>query len=438
MMTWTKRFTKFRKQSDSRKYLKLITSEGISGGMLGSILGGPFLTGFMLYLGASSAQIGFALAIPAFANLAQIFTAIITHNVDNRRAYVFGYGVLYRVLWVLTGLIPFVLPQSYWVYTFITLYLLSYLCSNIAGVIWASLISDMIPAQVRGRYMGIRNTIVGGLAALAVLAGGQLLELFSKQNGFIVLYAIAAVCMVWNGYHLFNYPNLPFEKSQESQKLKLLVKPLRDRSFLRATLFLAAWIFFQNMAVPLFSYVMQDVLTISIQWVTIITTIQMVVMMASYYVWGNLNAKYGTKRVLLWTLPIISAACMLWGAIAWLPAIPVLILVHMLLGVGTGGFTQLTFNFTIEEAPGSERTIYVAVFAALTGFTGFLGPILGGEIYRKMSAMPFWLEHYGFSAGMGLVLLGLALTAGRSMLSSNRKSFSRATGLRKQQEELVS
>ncbi|WP_177182670.1 MFS transporter [Paenibacillus sp. OV219] len=406
--------------------------------MLGSILGGPFLTGFMLYLGASSAQIGFALAIPAFANLAQIFTAIITHNVDNRRAYVFGYGVLYRVLWVLTGLIPFVLPQSYWVYTFITLYLLSYLCSNIAGVIWASLISDMIPAQVRGRYMGIRNTIVGGLAALAVLAGGQLLELFSKQNGFIVLYAIAAVCMVWNGYHLFNYPNLPFEKSQESQKLKLLVKPLRDRSFLRATLFLAAWIFFQNMAVPLFSYVMQDVLTISIQWVTIITTIQMVVMMASYYVWGNLNAKYGTKRVLLWTLPIISAACMLWGAIAWLPAIPVLILVHMLLGVGTGGFTQLTFNFTIEEAPGSERTIYVAVFAALTGFTGFLGPILGGEIYRKMSAMPFWLEHYGFSAGMGLVLLGLALTAGRSMLSSNRKSFSRATGLRKQQEELVS
>ncbi|WP_164545591.1 MFS transporter [Paenibacillus albus] len=416
----------------------MITSEGISGGLLASMLGGPFLTGFMLYLGASSAQIGFALAIPAFANLAQIFTAIVTHNVDNRRAYVFGYGVLYRVLWVLTGLIPFVLPESYWVYSFITLYLLSYLCSNIAGVIWASLISDMIPSQVRGRYMGIRNTIVGGLAAAAVLAGGQLLELFSKQNGFIFLYGIAAICMVWNGYHLFNYPNLPYEKSQESHKLQLLLKPLKDRSFLRATLFLAAWIFFQNISVPLFSYVMQDVLSISIQWVTIITTIQMIVMMASYYVWGNMNAKYGTKRVLLWTLPIIAAACLLWGAIAWIPAIPVLILVHMLLGIGTGGFTQLTFNFTIEEAPASERTIYVAVFAALTGFTGFLGPILGGEIYRKMSTMPTWLEHYGFSAGMGLVLLGLALTAGRSMLRPNRVNASSKAVVQKKHEELAS
>ncbi|REE89117.1 Na+/melibiose symporter-like transporter [Paenibacillus taihuensis] len=438
-MLWTKRFTKSKKQSDSRKYLKLITSEGISGGLLGSMLGGPFLTGFMLYLGASSAQIGFALAIPAFANLAQIFTAIITHNVDNRRAYVFGYGVLYRVLWVLTGLIPFVLPQSYWVYTFIALYLLSYLCSNIAGVIWASLIGDMVPAQVRGRYMGIRNTIVGGLAAAAVLAGGQILELFSKQNGFIILYIIAAVCMVWNGYHLFSYPNLPYERSQESQKLKLLVKPLKDRSFVRATLFLAAWIFFQNMAIPLFSYVMQEVLSISIQWVSVITTVQLIVMMTSYYVWGNLNAKYGTKRVLRWTLPIIAASCLLWGGIAWIPAIPVLILVHMLLGIGTGGFTQLTFNFTIEEAPSSERTIYVAVFAALTGFTGFLSPILGGEIYRNLKTMPAWVEHYGFSVGMGLVLLGLALTAGRSMLSTNQESYSRAaSAIRDQQEELAS
>ncbi len=432
------RFMRRRNESNGRKYLKVITNEGISGVLLASLIGGPFLTGFMLHLGATSAQIGFALAIPAFANLAQIFTAIVTHNVDNRRAYVLGYGVLYRLLWVLTGLIPFVLPQSYWVYTFIVLYLLSYLCSNIAGVIWASLIGDMVPAQVRGRYMGIRNMIVGGIGAAAVLFGGQLLEYFSKETGFIILYSIAAVCMVWNGYHLFNYPNIPFEKSTESQKLKLLVKPMRDRTFMRATVFLAVWIFMQNLAVPLFSYAMLDVVKISIQWVSIITTIQMVVMMISYYVWGNLNAKYGTKRVLFWTLPIIAASCLFWGALAWMPAIPVLIAVHILLGIGTGGFTQLTFNFTIEEAPSSERSIYVAVYAAITGFTGFIGPILGGEIYQRLTSMPAWLEQYGFSAFMGLALIGIGLTFGRAALSGSSSRYGRAGVIRSKEKELVS
>ncbi|MBP3964034.1 MFS transporter [Paenibacillus lignilyticus] len=438
-MTWKLPFFRNRKDSDQRKYLKIITNEGISGVLLAGLIGGPFLTGYMLHLGASAAQIGVALAIPAFANLAQIFTAIVTHNIDNRRAYVFGYGVMYRLLWVLTGLIPFVLPQGYWVYAFIILYFLSYLCSNISGVIWASLIGDMVPAKVRGRYMGIRNTIVGGLAAAAVLFGGQLLEHYSQEKGFIILYSLAAVCMVWNGYHLFRYPNIPFEKSKESQKLRLLLKPLRDRSFMRATLFLAAWIFIQNVAVPLFSYAMLDVIKVSIQWVSIITTVQMIVMMISYYVWGNLNAKHGTKKTLMWTLPIIAASCILWGGIAWLPAIPVLVIVHVLLGIGTGGFTQLTFNFTIEDSPSAERTIYVAVYAMLTGFTGFIGPILGGEIYHHLKTMPVWMEQYGFSAMMGLVLLGIAVTVGRAMLLSSNPAGKpeRTTMVRNKKKELL-
>ncbi|MCP1424482.1 hypothetical protein J3D43_002998 [Paenibacillus xylanexedens] len=36
------------------------------------MLGGPFLTGFLLYLGAGSRHIGFVLAITTFVNIAQI------------------------------------------------------------------------------------------------------------------------------------------------------------------------------------------------------------------------------------------------------------------------------------------------------------------------------------------------------------------------------
>ncbi len=93
--------------------------------------------------------------------------------------------------------------------------------------------------------------------------------------------------------------------------------------------------------------------------------------MIGYYVWGNLNAKYSSQTLLFWTLPIIALSCAVWGAMAVLPAFVVLTLAHVLLGVGTGGFNQLVFNYIIGDTPKSERPMYLAVYAALTGFAAF-------------------------------------------------------------------
>ncbi|RAP75944.1 hypothetical protein DL346_10975 [Paenibacillus montanisoli] len=52
-MNGTQLFMKRRKDSNGRKYLKVITNEGISGVLLASLIGGPFLTGFMLHSGSN-------------------------------------------------------------------------------------------------------------------------------------------------------------------------------------------------------------------------------------------------------------------------------------------------------------------------------------------------------------------------------------------------
>src|SRR5690606_12075324 len=101
---------------------------------------------------------------------------------------------------------------------------------------------------------------------------------------------------------LFKYPNPPFEKSAEKSGIRQLLKPIKDRSFMMATAFIALFILLQNIAVPLFSFVMLDVLHVSYTQLTIVTTVQMIVMMISYYYWGNLNARYKTITLLLWSL----------------------------------------------------------------------------------------------------------------------------------------
>lgn len=409
-----------RRMSAQRKGLHTAVVEGIPATIIGNLLGGPLLTAYLLYLGAKSDAIGAALAIPAFANLFQLGIAFYIHRFENRRLYVMIFSLVHRTLWVATGLIPFWVPESYWVATYIGMFTISFICAQSAGVLWTSLVADMVPAQVRGRYFGIRNTIHWAVASLCLLIGGQILNRLPEGSGFVVLYVICAAATVWNGIELFRYPNLPLERSIESSKWKMLKKPLGDRTYLFATLFLATFILIQNIVVPLFSYVMLDIVKLNYTWVTVITTIQMIVMMFSYYYWGNLNSRFATRTLLRWALPIIAFACLLWSGMELLPAVLVLIIVHCVLGIGLGGYNLLAFNFIIGDTPKSERPMYIAVFSALTGITGFIGPLLGGWIYKRLEDSPYWVQSYGISMFTGALLLVMALVIGPIVLKEKK------------------
>jgi MFS family permease len=188
--------------------------------------------------------------------------------------------------------------------------------------------------------------------------------------------------------------------------------------------FLSVWLFLQNVAVPFFSFVMLQVLHKNYETVSILTVVQNLAMMASYYVWGRLGSRFATKTLLLWTLPIIAASCFVWGGLAWLPDTAVLAAAHVLLGIGVGGFNQLVFNFISGDTPKSERPMYIAAYNALTGITAFLGPMVGGWLYAELANAPLWTQEYGVSLAAGAVLLVLVLMFGRRVLGEPRVSAS--------------
>ncbi|MBW5446988.1 MFS transporter [Cohnella sp. CFH 77786] len=409
-----------RNESSNRKSLRIMLLEGIPANILGNLLGGPLQTAFLLYLGFTSAQIGIVLAIPPFTLLIQIFVAFAMRRMRNRRLFLLLFAVLHRVLWAATGLIPLLSPQAAWVPLYILLFLLSFASAQIGGIIWTSLMADAVPPAVRGKYFGIRNTIHFAVVCLTLLAGGQILEWWPGSAGFAALYVISAACIVWNGWELARYPNPPFEPSGNGSSASLLLRPFADKAFLSATAFIALFLLAQNIAVPLYSYAMLNVLKLDYATVTLITMLQNVVMMVGYYYWGVLNGRYPARKLLLWTFPLIAGSCFLWLGMAVLPALPVLIAVHVLLGVGLGGYNLLVFNFLIGDTPKSERPMYVAIFSALTGFAGFLGPLAGGWMYKAAAAGPEWLQRFGLTAMTGAVLMAFALGVGPLVFGAGR------------------
>ncbi|AZN42937.1 MFS transporter [Paenibacillus albus] len=424
MSFWNHIISVFKRKELSEQRRGLLTSirEGIPAVIVANLLGGPILTIYIVYLGGTASDVGLVMAIPALANLVQLVAAFYMQRFTNRRLLLTIFGSLHRILWVTTGLIPFLVPEELRVGVFIGLFFMSFISASASSVFWTSLVADMVPPQVRGTYFGIRNTIHWAVGSIVLLVGGQILERMNDQSGFIILYAISAVCAVWNGMELWRYPNPPFQKSEASSSAALFLKPLKDRGFMKATVFIAIYILLQNMAIPLFSYVMLETLHISKWMITVITTVQMVVTMFSYYYWGNLNTKYDARTLLLWALPIIAASCVLWVGIEIIPVIAVLLLVNIVFGFGAGGYNLLIFNFIIGDTPKSDRPMYVALFAALTGITGFIGPLVGGWIYKQIADSPFWLQSYGISLFVGAALLVLALTIGPLVLRVERSA----------------
>jgi MFS family permease len=408
---------RFRKQaSPVRKKLWVSNLEAIPSIMFSQLMGGPFLTGYLLYLGANSKQIGFVLAISALVNLIQIPMAVLMQKIRNRKVMVLLLATASRLIWLSVALIPLFVLDQFAVTVYTILFTLAFLFNGACGVVWASLMSDVVPVSVRGRFFGIRNAIVGALSSLALFIGGQILDAYPGGQGFAYVFIICAILVVFNTPIMFFYPNAPFEPSTETHPFRMLKKPFSDTAYVKSMLFIGVYVFILNITIPLFSYVMLDVIHLSYSWVSTIIVIFTLAAMTGNYVWGNLNARYSNQTLVFYSLPFIALGCLLWITLLFLPTLLVLILIHIVLGFGLAGFNQLVFNYVIGDTPKSERPMYIASFSAVTGTFTFLGPLLGGILYAWAKDEPNWIQLFGISTTVGVILLIYGFVVGRRVL----------------------
>jgi MFS family permease len=154
--------------------------------------------------------------------------------------------------------------------------------SQAGAVVFSSLIADIVPEKVRGRYFGIRHAFAGAVVCPALLIGGFILERFPGLTGFSIIYLIAAAAVFWNIAEMFKYPNPPSHSQERHLSLQGLFKPFRDQAVLKPFLFVTLFMLMYNMATPLFSYVMLDIHHLKYSWLTLITVVFHLVVMVNF------------------------------------------------------------------------------------------------------------------------------------------------------------
>ncbi len=365
--------------------------EGGLNTIFGTLIGGSFLVGFALALGATDAHIGLLSALPPLLNLVQIVGSYLVNRVGSPKRVCVTTAALYRVAWMGILLIPFAFlntsEQGWAVLILMAALGLSSFFASLSGVAWMAWVAELVPQAIRGKFFGYRNMVAGGAGMIAALAAGQFVDYWEKLFpthgkvfGFSVLFTVGILFGIWGWIVMRRISDVSVpQATQDSDFFRSLRKPLQDARFRRWTIFSSLWALAVGVGSPFFTVYMLKVLEMPFSLIAVFSLVSGITNIIGMRLWGNLIDEVGSKPLLL--------VCSLAGAVIpllWLfstkDSYGILWFVHIVSGLAWSGVGLASSHLLMSSAPREGASTYFAVFAGITGLSGAAAPILGGVV----------------------------------------------------------
>jgi MFS family permease len=341
---------------------------------------------FALALKATVSQVALLSGIPGLISaLAQLKTPGLLHKLGSRKRLILLAVFLQAVMWMPILAIPYLISshQAWWL---IALFTLCTLCGTLGSPAWGSLMSELVPSRVRGRYFGFRSQILGLTTLTFAIIAGAVLNFFSGKAvlGFSLLFGGAMIARFISWHFLKKMYEPPLIAERESFKLTAFFTEAKSSNLRRYMFFAAAMNFAINLAAPFFAVYMLRDLGFSYFTYIVVTASSVLANSLSLTFWGKRADRFGNRSVLVVTSCLIPLVPLLWVVdqhLYWL--IPV----QLLSGFAWAGFTLCSMNFVYDASPASHRTGCIGCFNALNGIALCLGAFIGG--YLAIHLPPF-------------------------------------------------
>ncbi|MBN1643928.1 MAG: MFS transporter, partial [Dehalococcoidales bacterium] len=271
---------------------KSLRSSVLDGASYSAMLGFTqnYVTPYALALQASVTQIGLLSSIPnVMMVLTQLFAPSLSEKVGSRKTFIVPLLFLQALTWLPILLIAYIFPaqQVWWLVLFISL---GTTCEAMTTAPWSSLMADLVPGEVRGRYFSSRSRIGNMVTMVFSLIAGGILQALTKNAfiGFSIIFAGAFVSRCLSAYFLSQMyePSITIAKNNQQSIFKLIPK-LISTNVGKFILFIGLVNATANMAGPFFSvYMLRDLKFNYITYV-IISSITTLVMLFFMPYWGK-------------------------------------------------------------------------------------------------------------------------------------------------------
>jgi MFS family permease len=343
-----------------------------------------YIAPFALALKATTVQIGLLTSVPnLMMALSQLAAPQLVSRVGSRKALILPAVFLHAVMWLPILLIPYVIPGAkiWWLIAFVTL---STVFGAMANPAWGSLMADLVPRRIRGRYFAARGRISTLVALIFVFIGGGILQI-TKANGFLgfaLIFGGALLFRLISFIFLTKMYEVPAANGPGSGvRLPDLIREIGTSNLGRFTIFVALMGFSANLAAPFFTVYMLRDLHFSYLSFVIVTCSGSVATLLFLTYWGRRADRAGNLRIIRIASFLVPVVPLLWlvsGQIWYL------VLVQTFASFAWAGFDLANVNFVYEAAPPEERTRRIALFNAMNGMAVCLGALAGGLLAGRV------------------------------------------------------
>jgi len=369
---------------DKIKYgLRISTTEGIFANIHITLTGGMFLTGFALYLGATPFHVGLLAAIPALLTSFGFVSAYLTNRFPERKTLTVLTSGIGRGLFYIPATLLLLNVKISLSYLLILIGVFNALLT-IANNAWLSWMSDLVPKESRGRYFGVRNTAMGLIGMIVSFSGAKLLDYFKAhgQNrlGFSIIFVIASVASTIAMILLTRQPEIIAPRERTSNWKAIITAPLKDKNFQKFLRFVGFWYITSSIASPFYIVFMLQNLKMRYSTVAIYSIIAGILTFIFLPLWGRAIDRFKSKPVLFINFFGVAFLPLLWIFPTQTFLFPIW-LDAFLTGIFWSGLNLSVFNIVFSLSDNEDlKESYFAIFAAVTGISGFLSALLGGYL----------------------------------------------------------
>lgn len=367
--------------------------EGVSSQITNGILD-YYLIPYALFLGATSQQIGFLVALPNLLSaVSQFFVVDVLRAVKGRRRLVV-WGVAAQIVALAPLAALCASPFRGRFETLLAIVSAFRVIGAVMGPAWGSLMSDHLPEDQRGDYFGRRSQLIGVAGMLSTATCGALLYVLkpvSQTLAFVVLFGAAFAARALSLRYMRKMADLPDHPHvRERYDWGAFRRKLHQSNFARFIGYVAAVTFAAQLSAAYFSVHMLRDLHFDYARYTAVQLASAIAGFATFPMWGRHADVVGNARVLKLAglmLPLIAVFWCLtekwWG----------LFLIESFGGYAWAGFNLCATNFVYDTVPAEKRVKALGYYNLINGAAVFLGASTGGWLSDRLPALIGWPLH---------------------------------------------
>jgi MFS family permease len=167
---------------------------------------------------------------------------------------------------------------------------------------------------------------------------------------------------------------------------------------------MCSWNFAVNLAGPFFMVYMLKRLGLSMSFIIGLSIVSQVMNFAFLKVWGRFTDRFSNKSVLAISGPLFIISILAWTFTTmpekYFLTIPLLIVLHIVMGLASAGVSLASGNIGLKLAPKGQATAYLATNTIVSSVAAGIAPILGGKFADFFAGRELaWTLKYTTPAG---------------------------------------